>query len=83
MLHIVCGEQFILVSAEKARSLELKLNVTTKGREWKSIGDGLFAFHTAENSRGGEPWEELYVTQEQHAFLQRLAELTLDECRRL
>ena len=78
MLHIVCGEEFILVNTEQARSLELKLNVSSKGREWIKIGDCLFAFHT-----GDAQTEELCVTQEQYVFLKRVRELALDECRKL
>ena len=78
MLQIVCGEEFIIVNAEQARSLELKLNVTSKGREWIEIGDCLFAYHT-----GNVSTEELRATLEQYVFLRRVTELTLDECRKL
>ena len=78
MLHIVCGEEFTIVNAERARSLELKLNVTSKGRAWKHIGDCLFAFYA-----GNVVTEELSVSPEQYIFLKRVAELTLDECRKL
>ncbi len=78
MLHIVCGDEFMIINADQARSLELKLNVTSKGHEWKHIGDCLFTFHT-----GSVNTEELCVTYDQYVCLKRIAELTLEECRKL
>jgi len=55
----------LLVDREEARDLELKLNVTSKGRLWKSIGDVLFDFM----SERVPVSSRLVVTTEQLAFL--------------
>jgi len=78
MLCITCDAQVYCVDTADARLLELKLNVTSKGREWKDIGDALFAFHT-----GNSTCEDLCVTQEQFIYLKRLTEYSLHECRKL
>ena len=67
MLYIVYDKQTLYVNKEQARQLELKLNVSSKGREWIDVGDQLFAFHT-----GDVKEQELIVTEEQFLFLKKL-----------
>lgn len=68
VMIITDGEDRILVDKDEAGSLELKLNVTSKGHEWKLIGDALFAVKT--ESRDAQ--SRLVVTKEQLAFLKVL-----------
>ena len=55
----------LLVNREEARDLELKLNVTSKGRLWRPIGDVLFDFMSERIPVS----TRLLVTTEQLAFL--------------
>ena len=54
------------VFREEARQMELKLNVSQYGREWKEIGDILFNYHAKDINKG------LLVTDKQFYFLQTL-----------
>jgi hypothetical protein len=54
------------VFREEARQMELKLNVSQYGREWKEIGDILFDYHAKDINKG------LLVTDEQFDFLKNL-----------
>jgi len=65
---ITDGDDRILVDRDEAGSLELKLNVSSKGHEWKHIGNALFAVKT--ESR--DATTRLVVTKEQLAFLKVL-----------
>ena len=65
---ITDGDERLLVDREEAGTLELKLNVTSKGHEWKLIGDALFALKT--ESR--DATSRLVVMKEQLAFLKVL-----------
>ena len=55
------------LTKDEAKALELKLNVSSKGRPWIAIGDYLFKFHT------GEKVDNTYVAStEQMEFLIKL-----------
>ena len=58
----------LLVDEKESADLELKLNVTSKGRPWITLGAELFAFGTYKP----EAKSRLVVTSEQLAFLQVL-----------
>ena len=65
----------IELTKPKARELELKFNVTSKGRTWSNIGDALFNF-----------WPDVYtddfvVTTEQLEFLNKIIPLTKEQCK--
>ena len=66
----------LLVDEKECIALELNLNVTSKGRLWKSIGDELFAFGTYQ--KGAK--SRIVVTSEQLAFLKNLQNKTRDAC---
>ena len=69
----------LLVDEKESVDLELKLNVTSKGRLWKTIGDELFAFGTYRQ----EAKARIVVTTEQLAFLKDLQNKSRDACRHL
>ena len=69
----------LLLDEKECIELELKLNVTSKGRLWKGIGDELFAFGTYQK----EAKARIAVTLEQLAFLKDLQNRTRDACRLL
>jgi hypothetical protein len=58
----------VAIDEKDARDLELKLNVTSKGQDWKTIGDALFAFH----SNREDAINRLIITTEQLVFLKIL-----------
>jgi len=63
-----------------AIQLELKLNVTSKGHEWKHIGDVLFNFESNKNNAVFE----YTVTSIQMSFLKMLmTKKSYEECRNL
>lgn len=67
MLTITNTDHSFSVDTKQAIDLELKLNVTSKGKVWIHIGDHLFAYGT---SKQCEP--TLVVNNEQYALLQTL-----------
>jgi len=58
----------ITLKKEDCIPLELKLNVSSKGKIWKHIGDALYDYGR------GKPnaTSTLCVTDDEHAFIQRL-----------
>jgi hypothetical protein len=58
----------VAIDEKDARDLELKLNVTSKAANWKTIGDALFAFH----SNRGNAVNRLVITTEQLEFMKLL-----------
>lgn len=66
MLTITCNDQTMILGRDDARDLELKLNVSSKGRLWVSLGDSLFEFHSTGVSA------KINVTKEQFEFLELL-----------
>jgi hypothetical protein len=60
------NDQTMILTRDKAQDLELKLNVSSKGRLWKSLGFSLFEFHSTGISNG------INVTEEQFNFLELL-----------
>jgi len=69
----------LLVDEKECIELELKLNVTSKGRLWKTIGDELFAFGTYRQ----EAKARIVVTTEQLVFLKDIQNRTRDSCKLL
>ena len=67
MLRITDKVQNMQVDPLASIGLELKLNVTSKGKIWSAIGDHLYAFGTNK-----ECADTLFVTAEQFDFLQML-----------
>jgi len=68
VLIITDGQETLLVDEKESVDLELKLNVTSKGRPWITLGAELFAFGTYKP----EAKSRLIITSEQLAFLQVL-----------
>ena len=66
MLTIIATNQSMTLSRDDARDLELKLNVTSKGRTWASLGNTLFEFHSIGKSFTTD------ITVEQFTFLELL-----------
>jgi len=56
----------MILDREDGRDLELKLNVSSKGRLWVSLGNSLFEFHSTGVSA------KINVTKEQFEFLELL-----------
>jgi hypothetical protein len=70
----------VAIDEKDARDLELKLNVTSKGADWKTIGDALFAFH----SNRGNAVNRLVITTEQLEFMKLLMRrMGWDSCKDL
>ena len=76
MIYFKCDSQSISLNSEEALSMELKLNVTTKGHIWKEIGDYLFDFHTGKTDNTIH-----HITLEQFNFLSELSKYSFDKCR--
>ena len=79
MLTVTNTEQSFQLDAQSCVALELKLNVTSKGKVWSAIGDHLFNYGT------NRPCKEfLVVTNEQFAFLEELqTKASYKECQNL
>ena len=58
-------DTFFTLKQNECIPLELKLNVTSKGRIWKSVGDHLYNFVTDNKNTS----DVLTVTKEQYNFL--------------
>lgn len=72
------GHQVITLNASQCASLELKLNVTQHGRDWRSIGDFLYGCGKCGESK------TLAVTSVQMEFLIMLTTKgTWQECKHL
>ena len=73
-------DETIELSEKQAIDVELKLNVTSKGHEWKHIGDVLFNF----GSYNEEAVFEFTVTSIQMEFIKMLmTKNSYQECRGL
>ena len=73
-------DETIELSEKQAIDVELKLNVTSKGHEWKHIGDVLFNF----GSNNEEAVFEYTVTSIQMEFIKMLmTKNSYQECRGL
>jgi hypothetical protein len=80
MLTVTCTvtNQSMSLTRDDARDLELKLNVTSKGRTWASLGSALFDFHSTGNPAITD------ITPEQFLFLELLQTKNgYESCRRL
>lgn len=73
------GVQMILLQKQECIQMELKLNVSSKGHEYKDLGDVLFYFaHDSNTNR------EHVVSQTIYDFLLQLqAKNNWEECREL
>ena len=78
MLVITNTESRFTVTEAESVHLELKLNVTSKGKEWSTLGDHLFAYGTNKSAS-----EVLTVNNEQFAFLSLLMTKQWKECKDL
>jgi hypothetical protein len=68
VLIITDGQETLLVDEKESADLELKLNVTSKGRPWSTLSAELFAFGTYKP----EAKSRLVITSEQLTFLKVL-----------
>jgi len=68
MLTIYHKDSSFQLNLEQSRDLELKLNVTSKGIPWRTIGDHLYNYY---NGTIPSP-SELEVNEEQYDFLNRI-----------
>lgn len=78
MLNITDNLRSFMVNTEESLDLELKLNVTQYGHQWKSIGDILYD-HAIQKIMD----YNLIVTFEQYTFLEMLLTKTRKECESL
>ena len=73
------GQPTITLSRPDCTSLELKLNVSSKGKLWSHIGDYLFEVSTAKKNTGS-----VLLTDEQYAFISiLLKKSSWENCRDL
>jgi hypothetical protein len=78
MLTFTAASQSMTLSRDDARDLELKLNVTSKGRTWNALGNTLFNFHSI-----GKPITT-DISVEQFTFLELLkTKIGTDSCKGL
>ena len=74
------GRPTITLTAQESIDLELKLNVTSKGKIWSHIGDILFEF----GSNKKDAANSILLTLEQYDFVEVLmARATWESCRDL
>ena len=79
MLTITNTDHLFTLTEPQCIDLELKLNVTSKGKEWVHIGDHLFAYGTKKPIG-----DRLVVNNDQYEFLQKLlTKSSYRECRDL
>jgi hypothetical protein len=73
------GHPSITLTRPQCASLELKLNVSSKGKLWSHIGDLLFEVASAKKDTG-----TILLTDEQYAFLGILLKRnTWEDCQNL
>jgi len=74
------GQPTITLTAKESIALELKLNVTSKGKIWSHIGDILFEFGSNKKNANNR----ILLTTDQYAFVGVLmARATWEDCRDL
>jgi hypothetical protein len=76
MIYFVYDILSLSLNSEQAREMELKLNITTKARTWKEIGDYLYDFHIGKTDNTIH-----HITLEQFNFLNNLSKYSFNECR--
>ena len=67
-LTVKCSDKSFIVKGTDVLQLELKLNLTLKGREYKKIGEHLYDFYTKEGCQG-QPSNKLEINQEEYEYL--------------
>lgn len=77
-MELTDGDTSIKLNPQEAIALELKLNVSSKGHEWRHIGDSLFDF----GSKKSSAQNFVSVSKEQMNFLQILdSKSSWEQCR--
>ena len=71
-------KDFIELEGREIINLEVKLNITEHGNQWKHIGDHLYKFYTLEGSQG-QPLNILDVTEYQFNYLKELNSKNYEE----
>ena len=73
------GKPQITLTRPQCTSLELKLNVSSKGKLWRHIGDYLFEVGSAQKDKSS-----ILLTDEQYDFMSILLKRTTwEDCRGL
>jgi hypothetical protein len=82
MTHLIISDEtttdYIELNDRQAIDLELKLNITSKGHEWKHIGDVLYNFGTKRNIY----ISEFKVSHIQMEFLKLINSTNNSECKK-
>lgn len=82
MTHLIISDEtttdYIELNDRQAIDLELKLNITSKGHEWKHIGDVLYNFGTKQNIY----ISEFKVSHIQMEFLKLINTINNSECKK-
>jgi len=82
MTHLIISDEtttdYIELNDRQAIDLELKLNITSKGHEWKHIGDVLYNFGTKRNIY----ISEFKVSHIQMEFLKLINATNNSECKK-
>jgi hypothetical protein len=74
------GQPTIMLTAAESITLELKLNVTSKGKIWSHIGDILFEFGSGKKNAANS----ILLTIDQYDFIEVLmSRATWESCRDL
>ena len=75
-LYITDGDYMLVLKMNECVQLELKLNITKYGFDWKHIGDVLFKF-------GTQSANKLHVTAQQLNFLIKIHKMTYKEVQKM
>ena len=70
-LTVKYNDKSFVIKGQEIIQLELKLNLTIKGREYKKIGEYLYNFYTKEGCQG-QPENTLEINQEEYMYLLQL-----------
>jgi len=70
-LTVKYNDNKFMIKGTDILQLELKLNLTIKGREYKKIGEYLYDFYTKEGCRG-QPEKTLEINKEEYMYLLQL-----------
>lgn len=74
-LYLTDGDYILALKKEECIPLELKLNLTKYGYDWKHIGDALYKYSHQYNSDSCK----IYVTQEQLNYLIKINQMSKND----
>lgn len=70
-MKIICNNKHFELTSTESLKLEIRLNLSIHGKEWKHIGDHLFYYGIHEYSKD----KDLNVNEEQYTYLYNLFQI--------